>query len=126
RHTRSTRDWSSDVCSSDLRDALALLSNFGVAYVMKVASVPATTGYGEPVQSLLNFKDGERIVNAVLVGPPASAAPDEPEPARGQAELFAPSTGAAGPGTLWVQVGGGAPRSEVDTWTGAMAWGMGL
>src|SRR5699024_4592244 len=29
RHTRSKRDWSSDVCSSDLNDVLA--SNFGVS-----------------------------------------------------------------------------------------------
>jgi DNA gyrase subunit A len=114
------------VLRGSTRDALALLSNFGVAYVMKVASVPATTGYGEPVQSLLNFKDGERIVNAVLVGPPASVAQDEPEPARGQVELFAPSTAATGPETLWVQVGGAAPRRPVDRWLVATAAGMGF
>src|SRR4029453_19589901 len=55
------------ILRGNTRDALALFSNFGVSYVMKVAAVPATTGYGEPVQSLLNFKDGERIINAVLV-----------------------------------------------------------
>src|ERR1044072_3661592 len=43
------------ILRGNTRDTLALLSNFGVAYVMKVANVPATTGYGEPVQSLLNF-----------------------------------------------------------------------
>ena len=53
------------------RDNLALFSNYGVAYVMQVANVPATTGYGEPVQSLLNFKDGERVVSAALI--PAEA-----------------------------------------------------
>ena len=53
------------------RDNLALFSNYGVAYVIKVTGVPATTGYGEPVQSLLNFKDGERVVAAALI--PAEA-----------------------------------------------------
>src|SRR5262249_61189828 len=41
--------------------------------------VPATTGYGEPVQSLLKFGDGERVVAARLVR--------EPEPGEGQQSL---------------------------------------
>jgi DNA gyrase subunit A len=49
------------------RDRLALFSNLGVAYVTGVDNVPATTGYGEPVQSLLNLKDRERVVAAALV-----------------------------------------------------------
>ncbi|HUI25969.1 MAG TPA: DNA topoisomerase IV subunit A [Candidatus Kryptonia bacterium] len=55
------------ILRGNTRDSLALFSNFGVAFVMKVANVPATTGYGEPVQSLLNFKDGERVVSAVVL-----------------------------------------------------------
>jgi DNA gyrase subunit A len=55
------------ILPGNTRDTLALFSNFGVAYVMKVGNVPATTGYGEPVQSLLNFKDGERVIAAALV-----------------------------------------------------------
>ncbi len=61
------------VLRGNTRANLALFSNLGVAYVMKVANVPATTGYGEPVQSLLNFKDGERVVVATLVPPEAGA-----------------------------------------------------
>ncbi|HXQ24196.1 MAG TPA: DNA topoisomerase IV subunit A [Candidatus Acidoferrales bacterium] len=57
------------ILRGNTRDNLALFSNFGVAYVLKVVNVPATTGYGEPVQSLLNFKDGERLVAAQLVTP---------------------------------------------------------
>ena len=34
---------------------------------MRVADVPATTGYGEPVQSLLKFGDGERVIAARLL-----------------------------------------------------------
>jgi DNA gyrase subunit A len=55
------------ILRGNTRDALALFSNFGVAYVLKMPNVPATTGYGEPVQSLLNFKDGERIIDAALI-----------------------------------------------------------
>ena len=49
------------------RDRLVLFSSHGSLYVLRVADVPATTGYGEPVQSLLKFGDGERVVVARLV-----------------------------------------------------------
>ncbi|MFQ5665162.1 MAG: DNA topoisomerase (ATP-hydrolyzing) subunit A [Candidatus Binatia bacterium] len=58
------------ILRGNTRDNLALFSNRGVAYVLNVGHVPATTGYGEPVQSLLSFTDGERVVRAALV--PAS------------------------------------------------------
>jgi len=49
------------------RDRLVLFSSRGTVYVLRVADVPATTGYGEPVQSLLKFGDGERVVTAQLL-----------------------------------------------------------
>jgi DNA gyrase subunit A len=55
------------ILRGNTRNNLVLFSNFGVLYVVKVVSVPASTGYGEPVQSLLNFKDGERVIGAALV-----------------------------------------------------------
>ena len=39
-------------------------SSFGTAYTCRVADVPATTGYGEPIQKLFKMKDGESIVAA--------------------------------------------------------------
>src|SRR5439155_4608253 len=58
------------------RDRLVLFSTRGTVYVLRVADVPATTGYGEPVQSLLKFGDGERVAAARLVRETA-----EPQPA---------------------------------------------
>src|SRR5581483_4375399 len=49
------------------RDRLVLFSTRGTMYVLRVADVPATTGYGEPVQSLLKFGDGERVAAVRLV-----------------------------------------------------------
>ncbi|TMA67386.1 MAG: DNA topoisomerase IV subunit A [Deltaproteobacteria bacterium] len=49
------------------RDRLVLYSTTGTMYVLRVADVPATTGYGEPVQSLLKFGDGEHVAAARLV-----------------------------------------------------------
>jgi DNA gyrase subunit A len=55
------------------RDRLALFSTHGSLYVLRVADLPPTTGYGEPVQSLLKFGDGERVVVARLLREPDAA-----------------------------------------------------
>ena len=91
------------------RDDLVLCSNSGFVYVIPAGNVPATTGYGEPVQSLLNFKDGERIVNALLITTLAPDAADAaPAPAQGTlAFADTPPRGAAGKP--------GAPRWLVAT-----------
>ncbi len=47
------------------RSTLTLFSNLGTAYVMRVDRVPATTGYGEPLQRFFNFADGEKVVGVV-------------------------------------------------------------
>jgi DNA gyrase subunit A len=80
------------------RDRLVLYSSHGSVYVMRVADVPATTGYGEPVQSLLKFGDGERVVAADLVqeGP-------APQAASGQQSLLPGMGGSpAGPAPILV------------------------
>src|SRR5579872_1264621 len=46
------------------RATAVFFSNFGVAYSARIADVPASTGYGEPIQRLFKLKDGERIVAA--------------------------------------------------------------
>src|SRR6185369_3992223 len=58
------------------RDHLILYSSHGSVYVLRVADVPATTGYGEPVQSLLKFGDGERVVATYLKRDEGAAAPE--------------------------------------------------
>src|SRR5687768_15635993 len=47
------------------RAAITFFSNYGTAYTCRIIDVPATTGYGEPIQKLFKLKDGERIVAAV-------------------------------------------------------------
>jgi DNA gyrase subunit A len=49
---------------SSTKEPMAIFTNFGSCYVMRVHDVPASTGYGEPVQKLFNFRDGERVVGA--------------------------------------------------------------
>jgi len=54
------------------RTAAVFFSNFGVAYSARIADIPASTGYGEPIQRLFKLKDGERIVAAFSLDPRAA------------------------------------------------------
>jgi DNA gyrase subunit A len=88
-----------DVASTRVREGDAVLAvlpgstrasgvfftNFGVAYTIRIADVPASTGYGEPIQSLFKFKDGEKVVAALsldarAIGTIAGGGPDTPPP----------------------------------------------
>jgi DNA gyrase subunit A len=51
------------------RATVVFFTNFGTAYTARITDVPASTGYGEPIQSLFKFKDGERIVSAFSLDP---------------------------------------------------------
>ena len=63
------------------RDAVVFFTNFGVAYTCRLIDVPATTGYGEPIQRLFKLKDGERVVAVLgLDARAAVAAPPDTEP----------------------------------------------
>src|SRR5690606_24218111 len=46
------------------RATVVFFSNFGTAYTARIIDIPATTGYGEPIQKLFKLKDGEAIVAA--------------------------------------------------------------
>src|SRR6185436_4990135 len=54
------------------RASCVFFSNFGVAYSSRIIDVPASTGYGEPIQRLFKLKDGEKIVAAMSLDPRAT------------------------------------------------------
>jgi DNA gyrase subunit A len=43
-------------------DSVALFTNFGTFFALKVSDFPSSSGYGTPIQKMLKFKDGEQIV----------------------------------------------------------------
>jgi len=51
------------------RATIVFFSNFGVAYTCRIIDIPASTGYGEPIQKLFKLKDGERVVAAFSLDP---------------------------------------------------------
>ncbi len=67
------------------RATVVFFTNFGTAYTIRIADVPASTGYGEPIQRLFRFKDGEKVVAACsldrrVAGTLTSDDPEVPPP----------------------------------------------
>jgi DNA gyrase subunit A len=51
-------------------DAIVFFSNYGSAYTIRIGDIPqARSGYGDPVQKLFKFKDGERIIGGLSFDP---------------------------------------------------------
>jgi DNA gyrase subunit A len=59
------------VLQGSTRSSVVFFSNFGVAYTARITDIPASTGYGEPIQRFFKLKDGERIVGSLSLDPRA-------------------------------------------------------
>jgi DNA gyrase subunit A len=59
------------VLSGSTRATSVFFTNFGVAYTSRFVDVPASTGYGEPIQRFFKLKDGEKVVAALSLDPRA-------------------------------------------------------
>jgi DNA gyrase subunit A len=57
------------VLQGSTRATVVLFTNFGVAYTSRIIDVPASTGYGEPVQKLFKLRDGEKVIAAYSLDP---------------------------------------------------------
>jgi len=51
------------------RHRVTFLSNLGSAYTLRINDIPASRGYGEPIQKFFKFRDGERVVAAYSFDP---------------------------------------------------------
>ena len=57
------------VLPGSTRASVVFFSNFGVAYTSRIADIPASTGYGEPIQRFFKLRDREKIVAAYSLDP---------------------------------------------------------
>jgi DNA gyrase subunit A len=62
------------VLQGSTRASVVFFSNFGTAYTTRIVDVPASTGYGEPVQKLFKLRDGERVIAALSLDPRVAGA----------------------------------------------------
>ena len=89
---------------ANTRDNIAVFSSAGKVYVVKAHDLPSGSGFGEPVQHLFKFGDGERPVTAmnlttVFTGTPAGEGTDkQPELALAPREVTALTVSAHGIG----------------------------
>jgi DNA gyrase subunit A len=57
------------VLPGSTRATAVFFTNFGVAYTARLIDVPASTGYGEPIQKLFKLRDGEKVIAAFSLDP---------------------------------------------------------
>ncbi len=57
------------VVGGNTRDLVVFFSNLGSAYTIRINDLPASTGYGDPVQGIFKFRDGERAIGAMSLDP---------------------------------------------------------
>ncbi len=55
------------VAKADTRDSLVIFSSYGNVFVGQVFDVQATSGFGEPVQKMFRFQDGEQIAACMVL-----------------------------------------------------------
>jgi DNA gyrase/topoisomerase IV subunit A len=54
-----------DVVAGSTRATVGFFSSQGVCYTTRMADIPASTGFGEPIQKQFKLKDGEKIVSVI-------------------------------------------------------------
>jgi DNA gyrase subunit A len=57
------------VLPGSTRATVVFFTNLGAAYTSRLIDVPASTGYGEPVQKLFKLRDQERVIAAFSLDP---------------------------------------------------------
>ncbi len=64
------------------RNTVGFFSSLGVCYTARMADLPQSTGFGEPIQKLFKMKDGEKIVAVLSFDPRmiGNVFPDPKEP----------------------------------------------
>ena len=62
------------------RETIAFFSSKGVCYTSRMVDIPASTGFGDPVQKLFKMKDGEKIVAVMSFDPRVIKADIKEEP----------------------------------------------
>ena len=93
------------ILQTNTRNLIALFTSFGIVYVSKVYNLPYTrSGFGEPVQSLFKFGDGEKVVSMLTLSAPGEGL-GTPEQSEGQTTMdFLKSDKSGGNNTEFIVV----------------------
>jgi DNA gyrase subunit A len=96
------------VLAGSTRATIGFFTNFGRAYTVRIAELPSTTGYGDPIQKLFDFSDREKVVGVISfdsrVLPEPAPLPDASPSLFGKEEVEAPADDADVEGPYLVSV----------------------
>ncbi len=68
------------VIGGNTRSTAVFFTNYGVAYTIRINDIPPSPrGFGDPIQRLFKFKDGEKVIAAYSLDPRAVAKIEAPE-----------------------------------------------
>ena len=97
------------------RATAGFFTNYGTCYTTRISEIPSTTGYGDPVQKLFSFDDGEHVVGVMSFDERVLPDPVPSEPSE-QGELFDPEDPDAPdhPYVVAISKGGQATRFTLD------------
>jgi DNA gyrase subunit A len=103
------------VVPGSTRATVGFFTNYGTCYTTRIAEIPSTTGYGDPVQKLFSFDDGEHVVGVASFDERALPDPVPPEPSE-QGDLFDPEDPDAPdhPYVVAISKSGQATRFTID------------
>jgi DNA gyrase subunit A len=83
------------VLPGSTRATVVFFTNYGTAYTSRIIDVPASTGYGEPIQRFFKFKDGERILAALSLDPRITSKVESPGAGKDGEPIVPPTHGLA-------------------------------
>ena len=71
------------IVKTNTKDFAAFFTSTGSSYIQKVYNLPyARSGFGEPIQNLFKFADGEQVLQMISLNPQELLAQGKPEPAK--------------------------------------------
>ncbi len=69
------------VVKANTKDFVAFFTSAGASYIQKIYNLPHTrSGFGEPIQNLFKFSDGEQVLKMISLNPEELLAQVKPEP----------------------------------------------
>ena len=69
------------IVKSNTKDFVAFFTSAGTSYIQKIYNLPQTrSGFGEPIQNLFKFSDGEQVIKMISLNPEELLAEAKPVP----------------------------------------------
>jgi DNA topoisomerase IV A subunit len=80
------------IVKANTKDFVAFFTSAGTSYIQKIYNLPHTrSGFGEPIQNLFKFSDGEQVLKMISLNPQELLAQAKPEPKKKSSRKVLPT-----------------------------------